>query len=471
MNDEKFLENYRKGFPYLKLRGAAVPGDGIKVLDEAAQNKALEYFSVHSGSKLKFVPASGAASRMFKELFEARDILERGGELDKDSNAARFVDEIERYPFYTEELFDGSTPFEVIDKVIGKAGLDYGNKPKGQILFHKYETQVRTAFEEHLVEGADYAKDENNVVNLHFTVSPDHMEGFKRLLDSVYKKYEERFGVRYNVSFSVQDPSTDIIAVNEDNTPFIKDDGTPLYRPGGHGALIRNLNQVDADIIFLKNIDNVVNERLIADTLRWKKILAGELLRVRGRVFSYMMLLESGNDSPELLEEIKEFLNKEFSVVLPDDVQDLKRSLRLKLDRPIRVCGMVRNEGEPGGGPFIAFDSDGSTSLQILEAAQLDKANSEVAAMIKGSTHFNPVDLVCSVHRYTGEKYELEKYVDHNTGFISQKSYQGRNLKAQELPGLWNGAMSNWNTMFVEVPLITFNPVKSVFDLLRPEHL
>ena len=479
---DRFIENFKKGFPFLKLVAAATPSRGIQVMDEEERRAAVDRYEGFTGEAVKFVPASGAASRMFKDLFEGRDVLASGKELDPASKAHKFVENIGRFAFYTKEDFEGLTPFGVLDHVIGqgasaagRAGLDYGNRPKGQVLFHRYDNEVRTAFEEHLVEGALYARSASGKVRIHFTVSPAHQAGFEKILQETVAKYEERFGCKYDISFSVQDPSTDIIAVNEDNTPFLKADGKPLYRPGGHGALLGNLAAVDGDIIFLKNIDNVVHQRVLDETVIWKKALAGKLLEVRSVICHYLHaldeLMEAGVDDPCLLDEIKAFLYEEFCVAIPDvPYAILPQYLHAKLNRPVRVCGMVRNEGEPGGGPYIVYDADGATSLQILEGAQLDMNDPATVAMLKGSTHFNPVDVVCCTVDYLGRKFDLQRFVDPETGFISHKSYEGRPLKAQELPGLWNGSMSNWNTVFVEVPLVTFNPVKTVLDLLRPEH-
>lgn len=479
---DRFIENFRKGFPFLKLAAAATPSKGIQVLDAKARQEAIDRYGRFQGEVVKFVPASGAASRMFKDLFEGRDVLASGKSLGPDSKARKFVDNIGRFAFYSKEDFEGLTPYAVLDHVIGqgasasgKPGLDYGNRPKGQVLFHRYRDEVRTAFEEHLVEGALYARSASGKVKIHFTVSPAHQAGFEKILQDTVAKFEERFGCRYDISFSVQDPATDIIAVNEDNTPFLKEDSKPLYRPGGHGALLGNLAAVDGDIIFLKNIDNVVHQRLLDETVTWKKVLAGRLLEVRDRIYGYLVALDgmmaSGKENKGLTDEIRAFLEQEFCVVLPEVPAEIyPRYLHAKLNRPIRVCGMVKNEGEPGGGPYIVYDADGATSLQILEGAQLDMNDPATVAMLKGSTHFNPVDVVCCTVNYLGAKFDLQRFVDPETGFISHKSYEGRPLKAQELPGLWNGSMSNWNTVFVEVPLITFNPVKTVLDLLRPEH-
>lgn len=485
--EDRFIENYKTGFPFLEIVASATPDRGIVVLNEDEQKDAIEKYENFEGSIVKFVPASGAASRMFKDLFEARERLASGQSLEEGSAADRFISNIEKYPFYSKEDFEGLSPLEILDYVIGRGrsakgreGLDYGNHAKGEILFHKYSdkkkySEVRTAIEEHLVEGALYARQKDGVVNIHFTVSPQHQDGFRNILNSVLTKYEKRYLCKYEISFSIQDPETDIIAVNEDNTPFLKEDGMPLYRPGGHGALLKNLNGIYSDIIFLKNIDNVVNQKYLDETVRWKKILGGRLLEIKEKVFTYLEDLDrviiEKKPNPGLIAEIKYFLRDTFCIELPGLPSDLEaKYLHAKLDRPIRVCGMVRNEGEPGGGPYIVYDADHSTSLQILESAQLDRNNPEVLRMVENSTHFNPVDIVCSTKNYLGRKFSLARFVDPSTGFISEKSYQGRKLKAQELPGLWNGSMSNWNTVFVETPLITFNPVKTVLDLLRKEH-
>lgn len=478
---EKQLANYRSGFPYLNVLAAAVPGAGIRCMTAEEQTAALAIREAFQGSLIKFVPASGAASRMFKDLFEAKDALEAGAQpSDLKPAAQRFLLNLQRFPFYTVSLF-GSDDLQTnegclsaLNKVLvseNGQGYNYGARPKGQILFHAYENQVRTAFEEHLVEAAEYAADQEGNAYLHFTASPEHLEGFRALLNQVLPYYEERFGCRYHVSFSTQDPETDIVAANEDNTPFLKEDGTMLFRPGGHGALLRNLNALDSDIAIIKNIDNVVREELLPTTVHWKRILVGELLRLREKAFDYLRRLEAGERDAAFCCEVRAYLADSFLIQLPEvEGDELVALLRQKLDRPIRVCGMVKNEGEPGGGPFVIREEDGTTSLQILEGAQLNPDDAGVQAAKAASTHFNPVDLVCSLRRYDGTKYDLENFVDPKTGFISEKSYEGRVLKAQELPGLWNGSMSNWNTVFVEVPLLTFNPVKTVLDLLRKEH-
>ena len=457
------LNNFVTGFPYLNIVNAATPAKGIKVLDNAQQDKMQEVSDNYKGTVCKFVPASGAATRMFKDLFEASDKLKAGEKLAEGSPADKFVKNISLFPFFDAQ--------GILNFTLYPNALNYGSMPKGLIQFHKYENENRTPFEEHLVEGAKYAKDSNGNVKMVVTVSVEHQKGFESLLELVREKYEKRFGCKYNVEFTNQMPSTDIVAVDTENKPFIKDDSTILFRPGGHGALLQNLNNIDSDILVIKNIDNVVKESLLDETIKWKKILIGRTIELQNKIFEYLNKLDSGNVSDELVEEIKAFMDNEFAVEFPElGKEETVALLKAKLNRPIRVCGMVKNEGEPGGGPYIIKENDGTTSLQILEAAQIDKNNPAAVEAMKGATHFNPVDLVCAVKNYKGEKFDLTKYLDPSTGFISEKSFQGKTLKAQELPGLWNGSMSDWNTQFVETPLITFNPVKTVLDLLREQH-
>ena len=461
---ETQLKNFETGFPYLTIEAAATPVKGIKVLSEDEQAKYIAAADAYAGNVCKFVPASGAATRMFKDLFEAADALKAGEKLKEGSPAAKFVENITLFPFFDAQ--------NILNLTLYPKAWNYGSMPKGLIQFHKYENENRTPFEEHLVEGALYAKDKNGDVRMVVTVSVEHQKGFEELYAQVKEKYEQRFGCKYHVTFTNQQPSTDIVAVDMENKPFTKDDGSLLFRPGGHGALLANLNDIDADVLVIKNIDNVVKESLLDETIRWKKILVGMATELQAKVFGYLKQLDEQGDavSAELVAEIKEFMEKEFCVSVPQTGAELVKVLREKLDRPVRICGMVKNEGEPGGGPYVILGEDGTTSLQILEAAQIDKNNAKAMEAMKGATHFNPVDLVCAVKNYKGEKYDLSKHTDPKTGFISEKSFQGRALKAQELPGLWNGAMSDWNTQFVETPLITFNPVKTVLDLLREQH-
>jgi len=347
-------------------------------------------------------------------------------------------------------------------------GLNYGQLPKGLLLFHNYAEGARTPMEEHLVEGALYAAS-NGEAHVHFTVSHEHMELFKQKVAQKADLYAKKYGIKYDITFSEQKPSTDTVAANPDGTPFRNSDDSLLFRPGGHGALIENLNEIEADVIFVKNIDNVVPDRLKGDTVEWKQIIAGVLVTLQEKAFEYLRLLDAGNVSDAQLDEISKFVRECLCIDAKGNKVDADY-LRKKLNRPMRVCGVVKNVGEPGGGPFLTYNQDGTVSLQILESSQIDKSNKEYMEMFTKGTHFNPVDLVCAVKDYKGQAFDLPKYVDPSTGFISQKSKSGKELQALELPGLWNGAMSDWSTVFVEVPLSTFNPVKTVNDLLREQH-
>ncbi len=482
------LNCFKTGFPFLKLAGAASPAKGITVPTEEERTNYLKAWDNYlNGSRkvLKFVPASGAASRMFKNLFE---FLDGANNTPNDDFMKKFFNDIEKFAFYDElnetckdnegktinELIKDGNYKAVIDNLLNEKGLNYGKLPKGLIKFHSYAEGNRTPLEEHLVEGALYAKGNDGKVNVHFTVSPEHRVLFESLVADKSFEYSKKFGVTYSVSFSEQKSSTDTVAATPDNEPFRTEDGKILFRPGGHGALIENLNDLDADVIFIKNIDNVVPDRLKDETVTYKKLIAGVLVSKQQKAFDYIKLLDTGKYNHDQLEEIIRFLRDELSCRNPElknlEDSELVVYLRGKLNRPMRVCGMVKNVGEPGGGPFLAYNPDGTISLQILESSQIDKNNAEYLDMFNGGTHFNPVDLVCAVKDYNGNKFDLTKYVDHNTGFISSKSKNGKELKALELPGLWNGAMSDWNTIFVDVSLGTFNPVKTVNDLLREQH-
>ena len=475
------IQYFVEGFPFLPLRKAATIGDGIlrlsdEQLDEMIRTLDETVDASHDFTILKFVPASGAATRMFKSLFT---FLESGK---SDASVEEFFDRLSEFAFYIELQHvmgnDGLDIKTAERRIIAEyfltdKGLGYGMLPKGLLSFHRYGNQSRTSLEEHLVEGAVYANSGGRV-HLHFTVSPEHRDKFEKLVVEVLPAYEQRYGVKYFVSFSEQNPATDTIAVNMDDTPFREKDESLLFRPAGHGALLLNLHELDADLIFIKNIDNVVPDRIKDVTIIYKKALAGVLLQIQKRIFAYQERLEKGA-TPALLEEVAHFLESEVCVRPPDGFSDWGSEQKVayflqKLDRPLRVCGMVKNEGEPGGGPFWADNSDGSSSLQIVESAQVDTEDADQMGIFKNATHFNPVDLVCAKKNRKGEAYDLMRFRDPQTGFISYKSKDGKDLKAQELPGLWNGSMADWNTVFVEVPLLTFNPVKTVNDLLREQH-
>jgi len=484
---EAQLECFRKGFDFLKLKGAAAVGDGIVAPseDEAeAYIKAWNDYKAEGHNITKFVPASGAASRMFKNMFE---FLDADYEVPTTDFEKAFFAHIHYFAFFdalndacflnegkgVDALIEEGEYKAVVANMLGEEGLNYGQLPKGLLQFHSYDDCAKTPVEEHLTEAALYGSSRGEA-EVHFTVSSEHRKLFEELIERVVPEAQEKFKITYKVSLSEQKPSTDTIAVNMDNTPFRTSDGKLLFRPGGHGALIENLNDLKSDIVFIKNIDNVVPDRLKGDTVFWKQVIAGVLVDAQKKVFGYLRLLDSGKFSHDDLEDIIRFVRHTLCCDVPNlknmEDTELHVFLKNKLNRPIRVCGVVKNVGEPGGGPFLAYNPDGSISLQILESSQIDKNNAEYMKMFTQGTHFNPVDLVCAIRNYKGEKFNLPDFVDPATGFISYKSKDGKDLKALELPGLWNGAMSDWNTIMVEVPLTTFNPVKTVNDLLRPQH-
>lgn len=480
---------FKKGFPYLSVQKAATIGDGILRLSSEELGQQIQAYEAQLPQLevVKFVPASGAASRMFKALFAYLNGYEEGNPAynedvaDHHPDVVAFFGRLQQFAFYPELIQaleargispESATKVEVLETLLTDKGLNYGSLPKGLLTFHRYGDATRTPVAEHLVEGANYGKDAEGMVRLHFTVSPEHREAFVAHIAGLRASYEALLNARFDISFSEQKPSTDTIAVDMDNNPFRQADGSMLFRPGGHGALLENLNDIQADLIFIKNIDNVVPDHLKEDTYRYKKALAGVLLDYQQQIFGYLRQMDEGKAD---LREIATFLEESLCVQPPKDYEQMEAQqqldyLRTKLNRPIRVCGMVKNEGEPGGGPFWAQNTDGTVSLQVVESAQIDPNDEAQQAIQQNATHFNPVDLVCAVKDYRGSKFNLIPFRDPETGFISFKSKDGKDLKAQELPGLWNGSMSNWNTLFVEVPVITFNPVKKVNDLLRDQH-
>ena len=484
---ETQLGQFKTGFPFLKLEAAAAIGNGIVAPDSEKGRKYVDAWQKYKAAGkrvVKFVPASGAASRMFKDMFAFVD-----ADYDKPTTdfEKKYFDNIEKFAFYGEldavcqknngkgikALIQEGNFKAVAANMLKAEGLNYGQLPKGLLLFHNYPEGPRTPMEEHLVEGALYAAS-NGEAHVHFTVSHEHMELFKQKVAQKADMYAKKYGIAYDITFSEQKPSTDTVAANPDGTPFRNADGSLLFRPGGHGALIENLNEIDADVIFVKNIDNVVPDRLKGDTVLWKQIIAGVLVTLQKKAFEYLELLDTGKYTHDQLTDIIRFVQQDLCCRKADikelEDADLVIYLRKKLNRPMRVCGVVKNVGEPGGGPFLTYNQDGTVSLQILESSQIDKSNKEYMEMFTKGTHFNPVDLVCAVKDYKGNAFDLPKFVDPTTGFISQKSKSGKELQALELPGLWNGAMSDWSTIFVEVPLSTFNPVKTVNDLLREQH-
>jgi len=494
---EQQIDNFKRGFPFINLSGAASTRYGMKVLQDDEADELLNNYSdfIVDLDVMKFVPASGAASRMFKLLFEfieEYEINEKGEEFfnhDKSSNSIHyFFENIEEFAFYQdlvqilqENGYNLKNEIEkknyaiILEYLLDDKGLGYAALPKGLLKFHHYDDGNRFAIEEHLVEAAVYGKNSRNISNLHFTVSAEHQEKFEQTINQVKGKYEKEYGIKFKIGFSQQKPSTDTIAVNPDNTPFREENGSILFRPGGHGSLIENLNDIDADIVFIKNIDNVVPDRIKGATFKYKKLIGAYLIEIQDRVHYYMTLLDEGNPAEEELIQMFNYLESSLFIEVPEFIKSSEIMEQIdwlyeKLNNPIRVCGMVKNEGEPGGGPFVVQNEDGSTSLQIVESSQIDFEQEDQAEIVKQATHFNPVDLVCAIRDFRGDKFDLKNYVDPKTGFISEKSKNGNTLKAQELPGLWNGAMAKWITIFMEVPILTFNPVKTVNDLLREQH-
>lgn len=483
---EHQLDEIREGFPFLKIDSAAAVGNGIIRLNKEESEKYVadwDKYQAEGHRVVKFVPASGAASRMFKNLFT---FLTADYDVPTTDFEKFFFDNIKKFAFKKAlcskckeneghsvcELLSAGQYKAVVANLLEEKGLNYGQLPKGLLLFHEYKEGPRTPMEEHLVEAALYASS-NGEANIHFTVSHDHLQLFKNKVAEKISSYENKYNIHFNVSFSEQKPSTDTIAANPDNTPFRDADGKLLFRPGGHGALIENLNEIDADVVFIKNIDNVVPDRIKDDTVVNKKLIAGILVDFQKKIFEYLHILRSSEVNREKLQEIASFVETNLcrnpQIDNLDD-EKLITYLMTKLNRPIRVCGVVKNVGEPGGGPFLCYNQDGTISAQILESSQIDTSNADYVSMFKNGTHFNPVDLVCATKEIDGQSFNLPDFVDRSTGFISSKSKGGKELKALELPGLWNGAMSDWNTIFVEVPISTFNPVKTVNDLLREEH-
>ena len=494
---ESQIELFKSGIPFTNIAEAATINNGIIGLNEELISQSIKHLDSNkdSISLLKFVPASGAATRMFKFLFKFlkdynpnRESLNAFINKNNFKDLAYFIVGIEKFPFYNEvieilkskdidfnKLSSQDKVLHFAKAMLEEAQLNFGNSPKGLLPFHKYKSShISTAFEEHLYEAAVYAS-VNNKAQLHFTIS----ERFKDKFDEEFKRIEEyvedNTGVSFEISFSYQQESTDTIAVTPKDKPFRNDDGTLLFRPSGHGALLKNLNALEADIIFVKNIDNVVVKQYKEEVAKYKKVLAGILLKLQDKAFGYMRVLDKTHISEEEFNDIETFLANEMCIKISGEYHKYLDKykieyLREKLDRPIRICGMVKNEGEPGGGPFWVRDLYGNESLQIVESAQINLKNKKQKSLLKNATHFNPVDLVCGVKNYKGEKYNLEKFVDHNAAFITMKTKVGKDLKALELPGLWNGSMANWNTIFVEVPIITFNPVKTVNDLLKAPH-
>lgn len=482
------IEIFKRGIPYTTLHRPCTVNDGITVLQQSdiAALEILYAQAVAAGRVTKFVPASGAATRMFQALLSYCEQKEAENSKN-DQDVLHFINNLPYFAFYddlqaavqwhggkVETYLAHGQYAELLAYLLTSQGLNYANLPKILLKFHRYDDHYRTPLEEHLVEAAAYAQDRHQIARLHVTVTPAHAEAVQAHIEASRRRYEHA-GLRYEIALSVQSPATDTIAVDLDNNPVRDEQGALLFRPGGHGALLANLQALAADIVFIKNIDNVVPDHHKEVTYRYKRALGGHLVHLQQQMFAYLERLAAERVDAGLLKEILTFARQELAIVIPPGLQHAPqhehiRFLYDRLNRPLRVCGMVRNEGEPGGGPFWVEHPDGSLSRQIVETSQVDTALPEQRALLAASTHFNPVDLVCGVRDYRDQPFDLQHFADPNTGFISHKTYAGRPLKALELPGLWNGAMAYWNTVFVEVPLSTFSPVKTVLDLLRPEH-
>ncbi len=469
--------HYEKGFDFSNLQAAATVENGIVRLTDDEKSALIDdYDRLINGKRLyKFVPASGAASRMFKDLMNYWTTDDEP----TIQKALHFIHSLSDYPFYadlekallkdnyhlSEEIKRDNYKL-ILQYLLFDKGLNYTFLPKALLKFHRYSDGVRTSFEEHLVEAAQYAKNSDGKCYLHFTISPQHEPFFKSLCNEVTSYYEKRFGVKYEITFSTQLPQTDTLAATVDNQPFRDNNGQLLFRPGGHGALLYNLDALKTDLVFIKNIDNVFFENELHDTVEYKKLLAAYLITLQNQLFRYLKWLKEETVSYAQIAEIKRFAIDKLNIrFVKEDVTQV--DLLTKLLRPIRVCGMVKNEGEPGGGPFLVKDSEGELSWQIVETAQINLKDENQHAILNQSTHFNPVDVVGSFKKPDGEYYHLKDFDDFSTCFIASKSYEGRSLQAMELPGLWNGSMAKWITIFVEVPLTTFHPVKTVFDLKK----
>ncbi len=480
---ESQIEQFKNGFPSVKLIKSATINDGIKKLSEFEEKKYIQYFnSVSDNIKIiKFVPASGAATRMFKPFF---DYLENQ---DTDS-LSNFIKQINKIAFYTDlqkslsrkkinirELLNNKDYHYIINEILDESGLNYKNLPKGLIKFHQYNTFSRTAFEEHIIESENYCLGKNNEIQIHFTISPEHKQHFINAENELFSRYENTKKFTFNLSYSFQSPSTDTISVDNKNKPFRLQNGSILFRPAGHGALIDNLARINSDVIFIKNIDNIAIDKYQDVNNTYKKILGGYLVYIKDKINNYLKLLDVNKIDDTKISEILNFMEVDCLIKLPNEINNYSISNKVnycfsKLDRPVRVCGMVRNEGQPGGGPFWVENNDKSISLQIVESAQICINDKKQRSIFEKSTHFNPVDIACNIQNKNFKNYDLLQFRNDNTAFISNKTNQGQELKALELPGLWNGSMDDWTTIFIEVPKETFNPVKTVLDLLNDGH-
>ena len=487
------IETIKSGMIYSNLVEAANIGNGILRLDEKQQDECIQLFDAKRDTLhiVKFVPASGAATRMFQFLFQFLNAYDAGESLslyfEKNNELSVFFNGLEQFPFYEHVRVEASKTTPNIDNLqleqqfvlfvktmVDSNQLDYGFYPKGLFPFHKYNSHVATAFEEHLMEATLYTVS-NNKANLHFTISEAHKTLFENELKQLVQRIQKETNTTFNVSFSFQNKATDTIAITSNDALYRNENDNLQFRPSGHGALIENLNALDAEIIFIKNIDNIVVFEQNKEASNYKKMLAGVLLKLQIQTFKYLHRLDDDAILEDEIHNIALFVINRLHINLEDayenfNINEKRNYLHSKLNRPIRVCGMVKNEGEPGGGPFWVKDANGNCSLQIVEFAQIDFKNEHQSVIAKNASYFNPTDLVCGVTDYKGNKFNLLEYVDPKAAFITQKSQNGVAIKALELPGLWNGSMAYWNSIFVEIPASTFNPVKTVNDLLKPAH-
>lgn len=486
------ISYFKNGIDFVNIIRPAIPGEGISVLNDQEVMFYADLFDkkMQDFSLTRFIPASGAASRMFKALFEALEHL-----MGKDSDTeellssskdlSMFFQNIEEYPFYDdlEHFLPESIDYQslkrndlilILKNLLESEGLNYGSMPKGLLKFHSYEKGNKTAFEEHFYEALRYLKNKTSDLKLHFTVSPEHRQLFSELSEKLCTFFEKENRVHFKIGFSEQKSATDTIAVDTQNEIFRNEDGSMLFRPGGHGALLENLNDLKEKIVFIGNIDNISPERAVSNRVKYKKLLGGFLIEKIGITHSLLKQLSKSEISDELREKAIEFIREispeSVNELLVMDEDDFKSHCHKILNRPVRICGMVKNVGEPGGGPFWVKNKRGELSKQIIESSQINMDNTEQKSHFQSATHFNPVDLACYIYDYTGKKFDLLDFRDPDMGFISKKSQGGKDLKALELPGLWNGAMAGWLTWFVDVPIETFTPVKTVFDLVREAH-
>jgi len=480
---ENQIDTYRHGSNYLKLNRACVINDGILSIKKAAMIELIKIYDREAGKfkLLKFVPASGAASRMFAEWFLA---MGKGG-FDPPMLNQSFLRDLKKYPFYSfiqqnkhaAQFIEQKNIKNLLDYILSVDGLNFGWLPKALIPFHYYRAgEARTALEEHIFEAAQYVCGAGDICHLHFTISQEHKKEVTKKIKSVKSKYERLYRIKYKISTSVQSPSTNILAVDKNNLPMRDAGGNLIFRPGGHGSLLKNLQDLDADFIFIKNIDNIVPEKLMKKILPYKKMLGGLALQIQHKIFTILRELENDGLDSAQIECFKKYCLRKLYITFPESMlkQTLNKQKKIifsSLNRPLRICAIVRNEGEPGGAPFWVEENDGNQTLQIIESGHVDKSNPQQMGVWSAAQYFNPVDLVCCTKNYRGEKFNLDNYVNKDAYLITLKNEKGRSLKALESPGLWNGGMAYWNTVFVELPLIVFNPVKTVDDLLRSEHL